>query len=78
MIIDQTMMNIIANQTVNTKRSAVTNGVRLWWNGVVPYIINKQLCKISKRLSFRLIRMSPSAYLIIFFYFTIAQVNVVN
>ncbi|CAB3994764.1 zinc metallo ase nas-4-like [Paramuricea clavata] len=50
MIIDKTMMNIIANQTVNTKRSAVTNGVRLWSNGVVPYIINNQLSSYAQSI----------------------------
>lgn len=45
MIIDHTVWNIITNQTVaiKSKRSAVTNGVKLWPRRTVPYTINSQL-----------------------------------
>ena len=44
MIIDQKVWDIITNQTiVENKRSAVTSGVMLWPNGIVPYTIDRQL-----------------------------------
>ena len=49
MIVDQTVLDVISNGTTATKRSAVTDGVKLWPNGVVPYVISTHLCKISRR-----------------------------
>ena len=55
MVKDQTVLDIVRNQTGDSKRSATTNGVKLWKNGIVPYIISNQLSTNAKLIIYQAI-----------------------
>lgn len=69
MIINPTMWKIITSQTaVGNKRAAITNRVRLWPGGIVPYTINNQLGKEESDYPFRMskVKLKPSKLRMLF------------